>query len=243
MTPLQEERYKRHLMLPEIGQDGQQKLLDSNVLIIGAGGLGSPVALYLAAAGVGHIGIVDFDRVDLSNLQRQIIHTTQNIGILKTDSAQKRIESLNPDVKVTAINQRFSEENAKEIIESYDIVIDATDNLNVKFLINDICVKEKKPFVHGAINQFTGNVLTVVPGSACIRCVFPDAIQMQPSSSYGVFGVIPGITGCIQAAEAIKFITGIGNLLTNKLLTFNALTMQFETVAISKSPFCHCAHL
>lgn len=238
MTPQQNERYKRHILLPEIGEAGQQRLLDSRVLIVGAGGLGSPVALYLAAAGVGHIGIADFDTVDLSNLQRQIIHTTHDIGRPKTLSAQEKIAALNPDVKVTAIPLRFDSDNAAAMIADYDIVVDATDSLDIKYLINDTCVKAGKPFVHGAINQYTGNVMTVLPGTACYRCVFPQAQTLKPSSEYGVFGAIAGIAGTLQAAEVIKYLTGTGELLTNRLLSFDARTMQFFVLDTAPSPAC-----
>lgn len=238
MTPQQQERYKRHILLPEIGEAGQQRLLDSRVLIVGAGGLGSPVALYLAAAGVGHLGIADFDTVDLSNLQRQIIHTTHDIGRPKTLSAQEKIAALNPDVKVTAIPSRFDSGNAAAMIADYDIVVDATDSLDIKYLINDTCVKAGKPFVHGAINQYTGNVMTVLPGTACYRCVFPQAQTLKPSSEYGVFGAIAGIAGTLQAAEVIKYLTGTGELLTNRLLSFDARTMQFFVLDTAPSPAC-----
>lgn len=238
MTPQQNERYKRHILLPEIGEAGQKRLLDSRVLIVGAGGLGSPVALYLAAAGVGHIGIADFDTVDLSNLQRQIIHTTHDIGRPKTLSAQEKIAALNPDVKVTAIPSRFDSGNAAAMIANYDIVVDATDSLDIKYLINDTCVKAGKPFVHGAINQYTGNVMTVLPGTTCYRCVFPQAQTLKPSSEYGVFGAIAGIAGTLQAAEVIKYLTGTGELLTNRLLSFDARTMQFFVLDTAPSPAC-----
>ena len=242
MNEIQKARYKRHLLLSEIGEEGQDKLLHSKVLVIGAGGLGSPVILYLAAAGVGTLGIADFDKVDISNLQRQIIHNQSNINIQKVVSAKQKINLLNEDVNVICIDQPITKENIAEVIADYDLVIDATDNLATKYLINDSCVEHKKPFIHGAIKEFTGNVMTVLPGSACFRCVFPDATQPKPSDKSGVFGSIAGIAGTIQATEAIKFLTGVGELLTNKMLSFNALTMQFNVVEVKKSPYCESAH-
>lgn len=238
MTTLQYERYKRHLLLPEVGEAGQMKLLDSRVLIVGAGGLGSPVALYLAAAGVGTLGLVDFDKVDLSNLQRQIIHTTNDVGRLKTDSASAKIAALNPDVKTIAVNTRFDRNNAEKIVADYDMIVDATDSLETKYLINDTCVEQNRPYVHGAINQFTGNVMTVLPGSACYRCVFPEVRAEKPSAAYGIFGAIAGIAGTIQAAEVVKVITRCGTPLTNRLLTFDAASMNFFTLNVDRSPDC-----
>lgn len=243
MNDIQKARYKRHLLLSEIGEEGQEKLLNSKVLVIGAGGLGSPVILYLAAAGVGTLGIADFDKVDISNLQRQIIHNQSNIDIPKVESAKQKINLLNDDVNVICINQPITQENIATIIADYDLVIDATDNLATKYLINDNCVAQKKPLIHGAIKEFTGNVMTILPGTACFRCVFPDATQPKPSDKSGVFGAIAGITGTIQATEAIKYLTGVGELLTNKILSFNALTMQFNVAEISPSPYCECSAL
>lgn len=222
------QRYKRHLMLPQVGEDGQRKLCGSSIAIIGAGGLGSPVALYLAAAGVGHLRIIDSDRVDLSNLQRQIIHSANDIGKEKVVSAKEKLAAINPDVKVESVFEYFSRENAASMLDGCDLAIDATDNLESKFLINDSCVGLNMPFVHGAINQFSGNVMTVLPGTATLRDLFPTPpADMKASSSYGVLGVIPGIIGSIQAAEALKYLLGIGELLVNKVLTFDALTMTF----------------
>lgn len=238
MTNEQQERYKRHLLLPELGRDGQERLLASNVLIVGAGGLGSPVALYLAAAGVGHIGVADYDCVDISNLQRQVIHTTADVGRPKVLSVQEKIRRLNPDVRVSAYGCAFDGGNAAEIISGYDVVVDATDSLPVKYLINDSCVAAGIPYVHGAISRFTGNVLVVVPGSACFRCVFPDAEETVPSAESGVLGVVPAIAGSIQAAETVKLVTGIGEPLVNRLLAFDALKMDFSVVEVSSSPFC-----
>lgn len=228
-----EQRYKRHLMLPQVGRDGQQRLLQSRILIIGAGGLGSPVALYLAAAGVGNLGIVDSDKVDLSNLQRQILHNTNDIGRDKTASAKEKINLLNPDVTVTAYNTFFNANNAHDLLRDYDIAIDCTDNVESKFLINDLCVDAHKPLVHGAINQFSGNVMTITPGNASLRDLFDMPPQSpRPASEYGVLGAIAGIIGTIQATETLKLALGIGELLENQVLTFDALTMTFSKFKI-----------
>lgn len=222
------QRYKRHLMLPQVGEEGQRKLCNSSIAIIGAGGLGSPVALYLAAAGIGHLRIIDNDRVDLSNLQRQVIHTTGDVDKEKAISAKEKLAAINPDVEVESVCEYFSTENASALLNGCDIAIDATDNLGSKFLINDSCVALGLPFVHGAINQFSGNVMTVLPGTATLRDLFPSATSdMKTSSCDGVLGAIPGIIGSIQAAEALKYVLGIGELLVNKVLTFDALTMTF----------------
>ena len=229
-----QQRYKRHLMLPQVGEEGQRKLCGSSVAIIGAGGLGSPVALYLAAAGVGHLRIIDNDRVDLSNLQRQVIHATCDTGREKAVSAKEKLSAINPTIEVESVCGYFSPENAAALLQGCDMAIDATDNMESKFLINDSCVALGLPFVHGAINQFSGNVMTVLPGTATLRDLFPSPpSEMKASSSYGVLGVIPGIIGSIQAAEALKCILGIGDLLVNKVLTFDALTMTFSKFNIA----------
>lgn len=241
-TEDQLERYSRHILLKDVGIEGQEKLLDGKVLIIGAGGLGAPAALYLAAAGVGTIGIVDGDRVDLSNLQRQIAHFTKDVGVWKADSASEKMRAINPDVKVVPYNEYLYSANIREIIREYDFVIDGTDNFATKFLINDACVFEKKPFSHGGILRFDGQTTTINPGeSACYRCVFggPPPPDLVPTCSQaGVLGAIAGMLGTIQAAEALKFLTGAGELLNNKLLTFNALDMNFRRVAVKKNKNC-----
>jgi len=242
LTEEQIERYSRHIMLKEVGGKGQKKLFDSKVMIIGAGGLGSPIALYLAAAGVGTIGIADADAVDLSNLQRQIAHHTKDIGVPKVNSAREKMTAMNPDVQVNTYQTWVSAENIADIIGEYDFVIDGTDNFAAKFLINDACVLTGKPYSHGGILQFDGQTITVKPGeSACYRCIFPtpppkDAIPT--CSRAGVIGVLPGVIGTLQATEAVKFILGKGELLTNRLLTYNALRMKFREVPIKKNPRC-----
>lgn len=237
-------RYSRHILLQDVGVEGQEKIRQGKVLVIGAGGLGAPVTMYLAAAGVGTIGIVDGDVVDLSNLQRQIIHTTPDIGKAKVLSAKETIEAINPNVKVNAIQEFLWADNIREIIRDYDFVIDGTDNFPVKFLINDACVMEGKPFSHGGILRFEGQTFTHLPGTACYRCMFkepPPAGAVPTCSQAGVLGAIAGMLGTIQAAEALKYLTGVGELLTNKLLTFNAKTMDFRKFNVkrtSKCPVC-----
>lgn len=234
MNSIQHERYKRHILLPEIGEEGQNRILNSSVLVIGTGGLGSPVAIYLTAAGVGTIGLVDPDKVDISNLQRQIIHSTPDIGKPKVESAAVKMKDLNPDVNIIKYDTYFDASNAADIISGFDIIIDATDNPESKFFINDICVENAKPLVHGAINQFSGNVMTILPGHANYRDLFPDKPRhTPPSSNYGVLGVIAGTIGIIQATEALKIITGTGDILTDKMLVYNALDMSFTKINIT----------
>src|SRR5574344_2176454 len=235
------ERYSRHIILKEVGAKGQKKLLNSKVLIIGAGGLGAPAALYLAAAGVGHIGIVDADVVDLSNLQRQIIHFTKDIDKPKVESAKEKMIAINPDVKVTTYHEFLDSANAKKIIEPWDFVVDGTDNFPVKFLINDACVMLNKPFSHGGILRFRGQTFTHVPGSACYRCFFkepPPAGVVPTCSQAGVLGAIAGMLGTILAAEALKYFLGVGDLLTDRLLIFDAKTMNFRTIKVKKRASC-----
>ncbi|MDD2853605.1 MAG: molybdopterin-synthase adenylyltransferase MoeB [Desulfuromonadaceae bacterium] len=242
LTESQIERYSRHIILKEVGGKGQQKLLDAKVLIIGAGGLGAPVALYLAAAGVGTIGIADADNVDLSNLQRQVIHFTADIGKPKVESAREKMQSINPDVNVITYIEWISAANISAIIAGYDFIIDGTDNFAAKFLINDACVLAGKPYSHGGILQFVGQTITVLPGqSPCYRCLFPapppkDAIPT--CSQAGVIGVLPGVIGSIQATEAIKFLLGKGNLLTGRILMYDALDIKFRDVTIKRNANC-----
>lgn len=239
LTEEQIERYSRHILLQDVGGEGQEKILNSKVLIIGAGGLGAPAALYLAAAGVGTLGIIDGDVVDRSNLQRQVIHFTPDVGKAKVLSAKEKIAHINPDVKVNAIQDLFMAHNALDILKEYDFVIDGTDNFSAKFLINDACVMAQKPFSHGGILRFDGQTMTYVPGSASYRCVFkepPPANAVPTCSQAGVLGAIAGMLGTIQAAEALKFILGKGELLTNRLLIFDALTMRFRTVNVKPNP-------
>lgn len=236
------ERYSRHILLQDIGVEGQEKLLKGKVLIVGAGGLGAPAALYLAAAGVGTIGILDFDLVDLSNLQRQIIHFTQDVGRPKVDSAREKMQAINPDVRVITYQERLEAANILEIIRGYDFVIDGVDNFPTKFLINDACVMEGIPFSHGGILRFDGQTMTVLPGqTACYRCVFkqpPPANLVPTCSEAGVLGAIAGMLGTIQAAEALKYLTATGTLLTDRLLIFNAREMRFRETRVRKNQNC-----
>ncbi|MDE7303144.1 MAG: thiazole biosynthesis adenylyltransferase ThiF [Oscillospiraceae bacterium] len=230
------ERYSRHIILKEVGAKGQKKLLNSKVLIIGAGGLGAPAAMYLAAAGIGTIGIADADEVDLSNLQRQIIHATSDIGKAKVQSAKETMEAINPDVTVKTYRTFVDSENISELIANYDFIIDGTDNFPAKFLINDACVMAKKPFSHAGIIRFKGQLMTYVPGQGpCYRCVFknpPPKDAVPTCKQAGVIGAMGGVIGSLQAMEAIKYILGTGDLLTGYLLTYDALKMEFRKVKL-----------
>jgi molybdopterin/thiamine biosynthesis adenylyltransferase len=235
------ERYSRHILLQDVGVEGQEKISAGKVLVIGAGGLGAPVLLYLAAAGVGTLGIIDGDVVDLSNLQRQVIHFTPDVGKPKVESAREKIEQINPDVNVIAYPEFLTAANAFERIREYDFIIDGTDSFPVKFLINDACVLAGKPFSHGGILRFEGQTLTHRPGTACYRCAFhgpPPPAAVPTCSQAGVLGAIAGMLGTIQAAEALKFLTGAGELLTDRLLIFNAKTMDFRTVRVKRNAKC-----
>lgn len=229
-------------MLEQLGEPGQQKLLSSMVLIIGAGGLGSPAALYLAAAGIGTIGIVDADKVELSNLHRQILHHTTDVGREKVKSAEAKMQAINPDVTIRTYNQRVKAGNIRQIITEYDFVIDASDNFATKFLINDACFFEKVSFSHAGVLRLDGQLITVLPGeTTCYRCIFntpPSADAVPPSSQAGLLGVLPGVIGTLQATEAIKYLLGIGNLLTETLLTYDLLKMEFRKVHFSRNPDC-----
>lgn len=242
LTEEQIERYSRHILLEQVGGAGQEKLLSSKVLIVGAGGLGSPAALYLAAAGVGTIGIIDADKVDLTNLQRQIIHHTSDIGVEKVKSAENKMRAINPEVTVKTYHQPAKADNIREIIREYDFVIDGTDNFPAKFLINDACYFEKIPFSHAGILKFYGQLITVLPGeTTCYRCIFnapPPAGAVPSCSQAGVLGVLAGVIGSLQATEAIKYLLGLGRLLTDTLLTYDALEMEFRAVKLNRNPNC-----
>ncbi|MFT3837114.1 MAG: molybdopterin-synthase adenylyltransferase MoeB [Myxococcaceae bacterium] len=238
----QKERYRRHLAIPEVGEEGQAKLLRSKVLLMGAGGLGSPAALYLAAAGVGTLGIVDMDVVDLSNLQRQVIHSMNTLGQPKTASAAEAIKALNPDVKVVGFQERLTSDNVLRILEGFDIIVDGGDNFPTRYLLNDACVMLKKPNVHGSIYRFEGQVTTFIPyNGPCYRCLYPQPppADMAPScAEAGVLGVLPGLVGLFQANEAIKLILGIGTPLNGRLLTMDALETNFRTLKLRRDPEC-----
>jgi molybdopterin/thiamine biosynthesis adenylyltransferase len=236
-------RYARHIILPNIGGGGQRKLMDSRVLVIGAGGLGSPAAMYLAAAGVGTLGLVDFDRVDLSNLQRQLLHDTDDVGRAKVESGAERLRSLNPNVDLIAHDVALTSENAFEILEPYDVIVDGSDNFPVRYLVNDATQMLGKPLVYGSIYQFEGQASVFLPGpeTPCYRCLFPNPPPpgtVPSCAEAGVFGVLPGIIGSIQAVEAIKLVVGVGEPLVGKLLLFDALGMEFTTVRLKWDPDC-----
>lgn len=236
-------RYSRHLILPEVGLAGQKKIKSTKVLCIGAGGLGSPIAMYLAAAGIGKIGIVDFDTVDFSNLQRQIIHGTDDVGRPKAESAKETIASINPNVEVVIHNTRISSENALDLVGQYDIVVDGTDNFPTRYLTNDACVLLKKPNVYGSIFRFEGQASVFAPhlGGPCYRCLYPEPPPpgMVPSCAEGgVLGVLPGIIGCIQATEILKLALGKGSSLIGRLVLFNALDMKFRELKLRRDPSC-----
>jgi len=235
-------RYARHLSLPEIGEAGQKKLGHSSVLIIGAGGLGSPAAYYLTAAGIGFLGLVDADVVEPSNLQRQILHFTPDLGRSKTESASEKLKALNPDIQVKMFPVRLTSKNARKILGDFDFVIDATDNFESKIMIANACHAAQQPYSHAGILRFFGQTMTVIPGqTACYRCVF-DSPPEDPKIPQGPLGAVPGVIGAIQAIEAIKYLLNIGDLLTNRLLTFDALKMKFREVPIKRNPHCRiCA--
>jgi len=251
LTDSQRDRYSRHILLPEVGEGGQAKLLKSKVLLLGAGGLGSPAALYLAAAGVGTLGLVDLDTVDASNLQRQIIHATSRVGSPKVESAAKAISDLNPDVKVVGHRERLTSENVERIFEDYEVIVDGTDNFPTRYLVNDASVFMGKPVVHGSIFRFDGQATTFVPDKAaarlgiaagpCYRCLYPEPPppHLAPScQEAGVLGILPGIIGIVQATEAIKLLLGRGAPLVGRLLTYDSLGMRFRELRLRRDPAC-----
>ncbi len=241
LTEEQINRYSRHILLKDVGGTGQKKLLNAKVLVVGAGGLGCPIAQYLAAAGVGTLGIIDSDRVEISNLQRQVLHFTPDIDRPKVESVREKLVRLNPDVDVRCYNERLTAENISDVFQDYDFIVEGTDNFPSKFLVNDACVFMNKPFSQGGILRFDGQTMTYIPESACYRCVFesaPPAGTVPSCSEAGVFGAVTGMLGTIQAAEALRYILGIGRLLTNRILIFDALNMEYTTVTIKKNPNC-----
>lgn len=236
-------RYSRHLIMPEVGMAGQRRLKQGSVLLIGTGGLGSPLALYLAAAGVGHIGLVDFDVVDASNLQRQIVHGTSTVGIAKTESAKRRLHDLNPYIEITTYETRITSQNALELMRPYDVIVDGTDNFPTRYLTNDACVLLGKPNVYGSIFRFEGQATVFSPrdGGPCYRCLYPEPPPpgLVPSCAEGgVLGVLPGVIGTIQATEVIKLLTGIGEPLIGRLLLYDALAMRFRELKLRRNPSC-----
>ncbi|HVK64331.1 MAG TPA: molybdopterin-synthase adenylyltransferase MoeB [Polyangium sp.] len=243
LSDAQRDRYSRHLLLPEVGEAGQAKLLASKILLLGAGGLGSPAALYLAAAGVGTIGLVDADVVDASNLQRQIMHATSRVGMPKVDSGEQTIRDLNPDVKVVKFEERLTSHNVERIFRDFDIIVDGCDNFPTRYLVNDASVWMKKPVVHGSIFRFEGQVTTFHPaaGGPCYRCLYPEPPppHLAPScQEAGVLGVLPGLVGTVQATEAIKLVLGQGNPLVGRLLTYDSLRMKFGELKLRKDKTC-----
>jgi molybdopterin/thiamine biosynthesis adenylyltransferase len=242
LTPEQRERYSRHLLIPEVGAEGQRKLLDAKVLLLGAGGLGSPTGLYLAAAGVGTLGIVDNDIVDLSNLQRQVIHTTERIGVPKVDSAQETIRAINPDVEVAKYPVRLDASNIMEIIDGYDVIVDGVDNFPTRYLLNDASVRLKIPVVSASILGFDGQLSVFKPYEGpCYRCLFrePPPAELAPScGANGVLGVLPGTMGLLQATEVVKLVIGAGDPLIGRLLLYDALAATFTEVKVNRDPSC-----
>jgi molybdopterin/thiamine biosynthesis adenylyltransferase/rhodanese-related sulfurtransferase len=242
LTPEQRNRYHRHILLPEVGEAGQQKLLESKVLLLGAGGLGSPAALYLAAAGVGTLGIVDMDVVDASNLQRQILHNVDRIGDRKVDSAKKTLTQLNPDVDVVTYDVRLGADNVLDIIDGYDVIVDGADNFPVRYLLNDASLLKRIPVVHGSIFRFEGQVTVFDPyNGPCYRCLLPEPPppELAPScAEAGVLGVLPGIVGSVQALEAIKLVLDLGDPLRGRLLAYDALEQSFRTFKVRRDPKC-----
>lgn len=242
LTKKEMERYNRHLIMPEVGLEGQLKLKQAKVLCVGTGGLGAPLGLYLAAAGVGTIGLVDFDKVDDSNLQRQVLFSTQDVGKLKVEAAADRLRGLNPEIQIDTFDAHLSSENALDILKDYDIVVDGTDNFPTRYLVNDACVLLKKPNVYGSIFRFEGQATILgFPEGPCYRCLYPEPPPpgLVPSCAEGgVLGVLPGIVGCIQAVETLKLIIGKGESLVGRLLLFDALAMRFRELKLRKNPDC-----
>lgn len=242
LSPAEQKRYSRHIILPEVGADGQKRLKAGSVLVIGAGGLGSPVVLYLAAAGVGRIGLVDFDTVDVSNLQRQILHSVDSVGTSKLKSAESRVRELNPLVQMELHEEKLSADNARRIFESYDVVVDGTDNFSTRYLVNDACVLMRKPNVYGSIYRFEGQASVFnAPDGPCYRCLFPEppAPDAVPNCAEGgVLGVLAGVIGTIQATEALKLVLGIGSSLSGRLILYDALDMRFDTLKIKRAKNC-----
>ena len=251
LSDAQRDRYSRHLLLPEVGEAGQAKLLKAKVLLIGAGGLGAPASLYLAAAGIGTLGLVDADTVDASNLQRQVIHATSRLGMSKVDSAEQVIKDLNPDVKVVGYKERVDSSNVERIFKDWDVIVDGTDNFPTRYLVNDASVFLGKPVVHGSIVRFDGQLTTFVPPSAakklglepgpCYRCLYPEPPppHLAPScQEAGVLGILPGVIGVLQATEAVKLVLGIGEPLIGRLLTYDSLKMKFRELKLRRNPEC-----
>ncbi len=242
LTESERERYDRQIIIRGLGEAGQEKLKRAKIVIVGAGGLGSPISIYLAAAGVGTMRIIDHGSVELSNLNRQILHWDEDIGRKKAISAAEKLRRLNPEVKVEAIEAEITESNATQLVAGFDLIVDALDNLPTRYLLNKVAVEQRMPFFHGAVYGFEGRVLTIIPGkSACLRCIYKRTI---PAEKFPVIGVTPALIGCIQAAEVIKYIVGLGKLLTNRLLIYDGLNLKFTELEVARDPDCdHCGHL
>jgi adenylyltransferase/sulfurtransferase len=242
LTRSERERYDRQIIIRGVGEAGQEKLKRAKIVIVGAGGLGSPISIYLAAAGVGTMRLIDHGSVELSNLNRQILHWDEDIGRKKAISAAEKLRKLNPEVKVEAIEAEITEGNATQLVAGFDLIVDALDNLPTRYLLNKVAVEQRMPFFHGAVYGFEGRVLTIIPGkSACLRCIYKRTI---PSEKFPVIGVTPALIGCIQAAEVIKYIVGLGELLTNRLLIYDGLNLKFTELEVARDPDCdHCGHL
>jgi len=243
LTEKELQRYDRQIMLYGFGEEGQEKLKKAKVFIAGSGGLGSPIAIYLAAAGVGTIRIADHDKVELSNLNRQVLHWEENIGGGKADSASSKLKKMNMDIRVESIARTITGANAARLVGDSDLIVDAMDNLPTRYLLNKTAVEKRIPFIHGAVYGFEGRAMTVIPGkSACLNCIYHGATA--PSEKFPVIGTTPAVIGCIQAIEAIKYIVGIGELLTDRLLNFDALGMKFTEFKVKRDPACeHCGKL
>jgi molybdopterin/thiamine biosynthesis adenylyltransferase len=237
------ERYERQIIISGFGEEGQEKLKRARVFIAGAGGLGSPVSIYLAAAGVGTIRIVDHDKVELSNLNRQVLHCDEDIGMEKADSAATKLRKINPDVKIEVVAETITEANTSQLVAGFDLIVDAMDNMPARYLLNKTALEKGVPFFHGAVYGFEGRAMTIIPGkTACLNCLYHGATT--PEEKFPVIGVTPAVIGCIQATEAIKYIVGLGELLTNRLLTYDGLGMTFTELKVKKDPNCeHCGNL
>ncbi len=249
LSQIEKQRYFRNTQLPEFGNSGQLLLKKSKILIVGQGGLGSPVAYYLAAAGIGSLTLMDFDAVDVSNLQRQILHFDRNIGMNKAKSAQEKLSQQNPYININIIPEKLDESNGPAIVQQFDFVIDAVDNFPAKFLINDLCVRHSIAFCHAGVQEFSGQCLTYKPGTTCLRCIFGQEIEKEladhqriPSSQLGILGSIAGLLGSIQATEAIKHILGIGQPLYNTILSIDALQMNWQKIPVQINPQCILDH-
>jgi len=242
LTKEERQRYDRQIMIRGLGEDGQEKLKRAKVIIAGSGGLGSPAAIYIAAAGVGTIRIVDYDRVELSNLNRQVLHWNNDIGRSKVDSASEKLSQLNQSVKIEAVEETINEANISQLVAGFDVIVDGMDNLPTRYLLNKAAIENHITFIHGAVYGLEGRAMTIIPGkTACLRCVYRGLI---PHEKFPVIGVTPAVIGCIQATEVIKYIVGIGKLLTNSLLVYDGLNMKFAELVVKRDPNCeHCGHL